>query len=171
MQMVEARVPSELAKRAAILGQMFSALDIVDVAGATGQPLEAVAAVYFTLGDRLKFHWLRDHIEALPRDNRWRTLARSALRDDVYSQQATLTAEILRSVSDEDLSALERINAWVETKPEQVERTLQVLADINSSGSFDLSTLSVALREMRNLLNSSGAASGATPVEMETATR
>ncbi|MDQ3285356.1 MAG: NAD-glutamate dehydrogenase, partial [Actinomycetota bacterium] len=64
MQMVEARVPSELAKRAAILGQMFSALDIVDVAGATGQPLEAVAAVYFTLGDRLTFHWLRDHIEA-----------------------------------------------------------------------------------------------------------
>ena len=75
------------------------------------------------------------------------------------------------SVPDEELSALERINAWVETKPEQVERTLQVLADINSSGSFDLSTLSVALREMRNLLTSSGATSGAAPVEVETATR
>ena len=52
-QMVEANVPPELAKRSAILGAMFSALDIVDVASATGQPLEAVAAVYFTLGDRL----------------------------------------------------------------------------------------------------------------------
>nr|MDQ3737503.1 NAD-glutamate dehydrogenase [Actinomycetota bacterium] len=166
-QLVEAGVPSELAKRVAILGPIFSALDIADVAGATGRPLAATAAVYFTLGDRLKLHWLRGHIEALPRDNRWRTLARAALRDDLYGQQAALTAEILRSVPDEDLSALERINAWVETKPEQVERTLQVLADINSSGSFDLSTLSVALREMRNLLTSSGAA----PVEMETATR
>ena len=67
-----------------------------------------------TLGDRLKLHWLRDHIEALPRDNRWRTLARSALRDDVYSQQAALTAEILRSVPDE-LPARERIDAWVKT--------------------------------------------------------
>ncbi len=170
-QLVEAGVPSELAKRVAILGPIFSALDIADVAGATGRPLAATAAVYFTLGDRLKLHWLRGHIEALPRDNRWRTLARAALRDDLYGQQAALTAEILRSVPDEDLSALERINAWVETKPEQVERTLQVLADINSSGSFDLSTLSVALREMRNLLTSSGAASGAAPVEVETATR
>jgi glutamate dehydrogenase len=166
MQMVEARVPSELAKRAAILGQMFSALDIVDVAGATGQPLEAVAAVYFTLGDRLKFHWLRDHIEALPRDNRWRTLARSALRDDVYSQQATLTAEILRSVP-EDLPTLERINAWVDSNPGPVERALQVLSDINSSGIVDLSTLSVALREIRNLTTSSGAS----PAETQAYTR
>jgi glutamate dehydrogenase len=174
-QLVEAGVPSELAKRVAILGPIFSALDIADVAGATGRPLAATAAVYFTLGDRLKLHWLRGYVEALPRDNRWRTLARAALRDDLYGQQAALTAEILRSVPDEDLSALERINAWVETKPEQVERTLQVLADINSSGSFDLPTLSVALREMRNLLTSSGAtsgaASGAAPVEVETATR
>ena len=170
-QLVEAGVPSELAKRVAILGPVFSALDIADVAGATSRSLAATAAAYFTLGDRLKFHWLRGHIEALPRDNRWRTLARAALRDDLYDQQAALTVEILHSVPDEDLSALERINAWVETKPEQVERTLQVLADINSSGSFDLPTLSVALREMRNLLTSSGAASGAAPVEVETATR
>jgi glutamate dehydrogenase len=165
-QMVEANVPPELAKRGAILGAIFSALDIVDVAGATGQPLEAVAAVYFTLGDRLKLHWLRDHIEALPRDNRWRTLARSALRDDVYSQQAALTAEILRAVP-EELPALERINAWVDTNPGPVERALQVLSDINSSGTFDLSTLSVALREIRNLTTSSGAS----PAEVEANTR
>jgi glutamate dehydrogenase len=29
---------------------------------------------------------------------------------------------------------------------------MQVLTDINSSGTFDLSTLSVALREIRNLI-------------------
>ncbi|MDQ4062435.1 MAG: NAD-glutamate dehydrogenase, partial [Actinomycetota bacterium] len=165
-QLTEAGVPSELANRVAILDPMFSALDIIDVAGATGQPLETVAAVYFTLGDRLKLHWLRDHIEALPRDNRWRTLARSALRDDVYSQQAALTAEILRSIPDE-LSARERIDAWVETNSGPVERALQVLSDINSSGTFDLSTLSVALREIRNLVTSSGAS----PAEMEAPTR
>jgi glutamate dehydrogenase len=137
---------------------MFSALDLVDVAGTTGQLLEVVAAVYFTIGDRLKLHWLRDHIEALPRDNRWRTLARSALRDDVYGQQAALTSEILRAVP-EELPALERINAWIETNAGPVERALQVLTDINSSGTFDLSTLSVALREIRNLTTSSGASS------------
>src|ERR687897_2564357 len=166
-RLIDAGVPQDIAERAAALGPVFPALDITDVANANGEPLETTAAIYFTLGDRLKLHWLRRHIEALPRDNRWRTLARSALRDDLYSQQAALTAEILRGVPGEELSALERINAWVESKPVQVERTLQVLADINSSGSFDLSTLSVALREIRNLLTFSGAS----PAEVEVPTR
>ena len=134
---------------------MFYALDIVDVASETGQSLETAAEVYFTLGDRLKLHWLRSHVEALPRDDRWRALARAALRDDLYGQQASLTAEVLRSVP-EELSAAERIDAWVDANRVLVERALQVLADIGSSGVFDLSTLSVSLREIRNLITSSG---------------
>ena len=162
----EANVPADLARRAAILGPMFSTLDIVDVAASTGSSREDTAAVYFTLGDRLKLHWLRGHVEALPRDNRWRALARSALRDDLYGQQAALTAEILSSTPD-DREAHERIETWIETNRESVYRSLQVLADINASGTFDLSTLSVALREIRNLITS---AEGA-PAEAEATTR
>src|ERR687893_1962831 len=162
----EANVPADLARRAAILGPMFSTLDIVDVAASTGSSREDTAAVYFTLGDRLKLHWLRGHVEALPRDNRWRALARSALRDDLYGQQAALTAEILSSTLD-DREAHERIETWIETNRESVYRSLQVLADINASGTFDLSTLSVALREIRNLITS---AEGA-PAETEATTR
>ena len=165
-RLVEANVPPDLARRVAIMGAMFSALDIVDVATATGQPVESAAAVYFGLGDRLKLHWLRGHVEALPRDNRWRALARAALRDDLYTHQAALTAEVLQSVP-EELPALERIDEWADANRIQVERALQVLADINSSGTFDLSTLSVALREIRNLITSSGPS----PVEPEAAAR
>ncbi|HEX7170745.1 MAG TPA: NAD-glutamate dehydrogenase domain-containing protein, partial [Rubrobacter sp.] len=150
-RLIDAGVPRDLAERAASLGPMFSALDITDVANHTGESLDTTAAVYFTLGDRLKLHWLRRHIEALPRDNRWRTLARSALRDDIFNQQASLTAEVLRNTPD-DQPVHERIEAWVEANQGPAHRTLQVLADINSSGTFDLSTLSVALREIRNLI-------------------
>ncbi len=161
-----ANVPDELARRAAILGPMFSTLDIVDVAASTGSALEDAAAVYFTLGDRLKLHWLRRHVEALPRDNRWRTLARSALRDDLYGQQAALTAEILRNAPGER-EAHERIEAWIETNRGSVKRSLQVLSDINASGTFDLSTLSVALREIRNLITTTEGS----PAEAEVPTR
>jgi glutamate dehydrogenase len=112
------------------------------------------AEIYFTLGGRLKFYWLRSHVESLPRDNRWQTLARAALRDDLYDQQAELTAEILKS-SPDNLPAAERIEAWVDANWALVERTLQVLTDINASGTFGLATLSVALREIRNLITSS----------------
>jgi glutamate dehydrogenase len=137
---------------------MFPALDITDVANANGESLDTTAAVYFALGDRLKLHWLRRHIEALPRDNRWRTLARSALRDDIFNQQAALTAEVLRNTP-QDEPADDRIEAWKETNEGSVHRTLQVLTDINSSGIFDLSTLSVALREIRNLITTQEALS------------
>src|SRR5215207_1974134 len=150
-RLIDAGVPRDLAERAAALGPMFPALDITDVSNANGEPLATAAAVYFALGDRLKLHWLRRHIEALPRDNRWRTLARSALRDDIYNQQAALTAEVL-SETPEVNPADERIEEWVEANKGPVDRTLQVLADINASGTFDLSTLSVALREIRNLI-------------------
>jgi glutamate dehydrogenase len=155
-QLASANVQYELAWRVATLKTMVSALDIVDVAEATDQLMETVAQVYFTLGGRLRLHWLRGHVEALPRDNRWQTLARAALRDDLYDQQAELTAEILRSTPD-DLPAAERIEAWVDANRALVERTLQVLTDINASGSFGLATLSVALREIRNLITSSSA--------------
>ncbi len=149
-QLVEEGVPQDLAERVSVLSVMFSALDTVDVAAATGQTAETVAAVYFTLGDQLTLHWLRRHIEALPRNNRWRTLARAALRDDLYNLQADLTGEILRAVPG-DVPAEERIEEWISANRKPVDRVAQVLRDINSSGTFDLSTLSVALRELRNL--------------------
>ncbi len=151
-QLAEANVPPDLARRTATLSAMFSALDIVNIASVTGQPLESAAEVYFTLGARLNLHWLRRHIETLPRDNRWRTLARSALREDLYAQQASLTTEVLRGTP-ETSSAHERIEAWISANQEPVDRALQVLTDINSSATFDLSTLPVALREIRNLIN------------------
>jgi glutamate dehydrogenase len=164
-QLVEANVTPDLARRVATLRTMFSAVDIVDISEATDQPVETAAEVYFALGDRLRLHWLRGHVEALPRENRWQTLARAALRDDLYGQQAELTAEILGSTP-EDLPAERRIEAWVDANRESVERTLQVLTDINASGSFGLATLSVALREIRNLITS-----GAPPVEAEAPAR
>jgi glutamate dehydrogenase len=156
--LIDEGVPRDLAERATALGPMFPALDITDVANANGESLDTTAAVYFALGDRLKLHWLRRHIEALPRDNRWRTLARSALRDDIFNQQAALTAEVLRNTPQDEPPG-ERIEAWAKTNEGSVHRTMQVLADINSSGTFDLSTLSVALREIRNLITSQEALS------------
>ena len=103
-------------------------------------------------------HRLRDRIDALPRQDRWQTLARAALRDDLYGQQAGLTAGVLRDTNG-DLDASARIEAWVEKNKVATERFVQVLRDIGASGNFDLSTLSVALRELRNLAASSGALS------------
>ena len=80
----------------AALPALFSALDVIDVAQATGRELEQVAAVYFALDQHLQLDWLRERILRLPRDDRWQALARAALRDDLYAVRAALTAEVLQ---------------------------------------------------------------------------
>jgi glutamate dehydrogenase len=149
-----ARVPVELATRVASLGTMFSTFDIVEVAAETDLDVEPVAAVHFRIGSQLQLHWLRDRIAALPRDDRWRALARAALRDDLYNLHRTLTAEVLRTgPRGEDPD--ERVTEWVAANP-AAERCLETLADIRVGQTFNLTTLPVAVREVRNLMQAPG---------------
>jgi glutamate dehydrogenase len=151
-----ASVPSALAEQVAHLDALVPALDIVEVAGSAGIEVRSAAEVYFALGARLDLHWLRDQVVALERETRWDAMARAALRDDVYAEQAALTAEVLRAGAD-GRSPRERVDDWLSQNQAPVERCVQVLADIRTAGSPDLARLSVAVREVRNLINASGA--------------
>jgi glutamate dehydrogenase len=152
---VKGGAPKELAARVAGLGTMFSALDIVEAATAAGEPTEEVAAVFHGVGARLQLQWLRDAITALPRDNRWQTLARAALRDEFFSIHGALTREALQAAPP-GLPAEARVDAWQAARETGVERALQVVSDIRVGELASLETLSVALREVRNLIQSAG---------------
>ena len=143
-------VPAELATRVASLDALFSGLNVIDVATACGETVETVAAVYFSLGYRLDLHWLRDQIARLPAETQWQTLAQGALRDDLYSEQRELTAEVLRPGTEErDAEAL--IDSWMEENRSSVERANAILADLREAEGLDIAMVSVALREIRNL--------------------
>jgi glutamate dehydrogenase len=149
--LIEADVPAQLAEAVAGLNILFSGLDIVEVAQALPRPVvEEVAAVYFQLGDWLAIDWLRDRIIALPRGDRWQALARAALRDDLYREHAALTADVLRmGAPGSDAQTL--VEGWTEHNRTAVDRFSALLADIKAASSFDLTTLTVALREIRSL--------------------
>ena len=83
-------VPAGLADEVAAMVPSYSAFDIVTSAAATEHGVDETAAVYFLLADRLQLGRLRDLIVALPRDDRWSSAARSALRDDLYAAHAAL---------------------------------------------------------------------------------
>jgi len=149
-------VPQALAERVAVAEALVPTLDIAEIATSSGLDVTAVAEVYFALGAKLDLNWLRDRVVALSRDTRWEAMARAALRDDVYAEQAALTAEVIRSGSD-GVGARERIETWSARNSEAVERCLCVLGDIKAGGAADLAQLSVAVREIRNLTQSSEA--------------
>ncbi|SDK28359.1 glutamate dehydrogenase [Nonomuraea maritima] len=147
-------VPAELAERVAGMVPAYSTLDLVEVASLTGRPVNEVAEVYFDLADRLQLARLRERIIALPRDNRWNSIARSALRDDLYAAHASLTRDVLAH-SEPGPGPEERLARWTEANSAAVARARQTLSEIWESDHFDLATLSVALRAIRTLVASS----------------
>ncbi len=146
-----AGVDREMARAAAALGAQFSALDIIEVARARGVSVADAAAVFFALADRLGVDWIRDRVLDLPRDNEWQTLARAALRDDLQLEQRELTAEVLRMRTAGD-EAYALVDGWIARNQAQVDRYQSVVAGIRAAGVYDLTALSVAVRELRNLI-------------------
>ncbi|MDP9286269.1 MAG: NAD-glutamate dehydrogenase [Actinomycetota bacterium] len=145
-----ARVPEDLARRVAHLDALFPVFDLVEVAEQRGVSVEEAAGVYFALGERLELHVLHERIGALPRQERWEALARRALWEDLHGERRALTEDVLRTTSDDGVTG--RVDAWLTRNTGPVGRTLQVLADARAAGAFDLATLSVAVREIRNLI-------------------
>ena len=123
--------------------------DIVEDGAVTGRTQEDVMATYFVLGSRLGIDWLRDRILELPRADRWQALARAALRDDLYRLHRSLTRDVLLTADGADGGA---IDAWSANNEAAIERALSVLSDVKASGSFDTTTLPVALRELKGLV-------------------
>jgi glutamate dehydrogenase len=145
------RVPRDLAKRLVKLEPLYSALDIVEIANEANRSVEEVARVYFEVGGRLYLSWLRKQIDDLPADSRWQTLAKTGLSEDVCRLQTELTTLVLK-LSPEVKVPETLINEWEAQNKTELERSGQLLADLHSAGKVDLSMLSVALRELRNLV-------------------
>jgi glutamate dehydrogenase len=155
---VLAGVPDQLAARVAGFVAAYSALDIVEVVGSTGRPVEEVAPVYFAMDGVLELGRIRERITALPRTDRWQTLARAALRDDLYAAQAALTAEVLATTDPGEPD--KRLAAWAELNAAGVNRAGKVLDDIVEGEVYDVATLSVALRQIRGLTQTSTTGEG-----------
>jgi glutamate dehydrogenase len=149
-------VPLDLAERVAAMVPTYSAFDIVQVASLSGRTIEETAEVYFDLADRLQIARLRDRITALPREDRWSTMARAALRDDLYAAHASLTRDVLGfSGSGVPRTPEERLAAWASNNEAAVAMAAQTLGEIWESERFTFTTLSVALRAIRTLVASS----------------
>jgi glutamate dehydrogenase len=130
---------------------VFALLDITDICVRTGESVDNVVSLYFTVSERYDIDRTLVRITGLPRDDRWSVLARHALRSDLYAVVAGLTSRVLES-TDPEKPALERLADWEGVHVEGVGRAKSTLNDIAAVEEPDLATLSVALRAMRNLV-------------------
>jgi glutamate dehydrogenase len=145
-------VPEELAGRVAVLPPAYMLLGIIEVARRDGLDTLEVARLHFALGERLGLPLLVGRILRLPRNDRWQTMARAALRDDLHSVHCQLTGQVLATTAaDESVTA--RIAAWEDGDSVVVSRAAATLEEICGDDAADLARLSVGLRVVRGLLS------------------
>ena len=108
--------------------------------------------MHFALGQRLGLDRLLTRIVELPRDDRWQTMARAALRDDLHAVHAQLTAEVLQSAADATTSAKELVAGWEKANAARA-RVGQDPALDHARSRADLARISVGLRIVRGLLS------------------
>jgi len=147
--------PVDLAYMIAAGLYRFSLLDIIDVADITEADTAEVADTYFALMDRLGTDGLLTAVSQLPRDDRWHSLARLAIRDDIYASLRSLCLDVL-AVGEPDESGEQKIAEWEHISASRVERARRTLTEIYASGEKDLATLSVAARQIRRMTRTSG---------------
>ena len=118
--------------------------------------LEEAAGVYFAIDDRLELHALRDaHRRAAPRGALGGTRPARAVGGP--PGRAPCAHRRRAALESESGPAAERLATWIAHNAAAVERCVQVLADVKAGAAADLATLSVAVREIRNLIDATSA--------------
>jgi glutamate dehydrogenase len=151
-------VPKDLAYEIATGLYQYSLLDVIDIADIVDRDPAEVADTYFALMDHLGTDGLLTAVSRLARDDRWHSLARLAIRDDIYGSLRALCFDVL-AVGEPDERGEEKIAEWETTNSSRVTRARRTLNEIYESQELDLATLSVAARQIRSMTRTSGTGS------------
>jgi glutamate dehydrogenase len=150
-KLVAGGVPQDLAGEVAALGDLAAALDLVRIQHQTKTDMARVAQVYFALGARLGFDWLRETAARIPARSTWAARAIAATVDDLDAQQTDLAVRALAAMP---AGEAEGIDAFLAQHKSGVARYEAVLGELRAAGAADLAALTVAGRELRALVAS-----------------
>ncbi|RLE23082.1 MAG: hypothetical protein DRJ50_06720 [Actinobacteria bacterium] len=141
---IEQGIPADLAAQSARWPWMHTGFDIVELAHTESCDVVDAATTYWSVFDAFDIGWLWDGVGALSRSDRWQEQARSSLRDDLMTALADLSRNVMRSAGGSPTE-------WIAANDRAVGRAVAMHTEIRRAESFDLTTLSVALRQLRNL--------------------
>jgi glutamate dehydrogenase len=138
-------VPDPLARRLAGTGFLTSALEIVELAERTKQPIDRSARTYFAAGARFAFDEMRAAARRLPSETPWQKAAIGAVIDDLFALQTDLAASALRQGD----GAADPVAAWAAKRAATLAPAETAAAELHTGPTPDLATLVVATRQLR----------------------
>ena len=141
------KVPSDIAYSIASLSNLFSVLDLAQIAEQEKRPVELAARLYFQLGSNLELHWFLSQINQQGVSNHWQALARASYREELDWQQRALTIVLLNHAPKSN-DADNILNTWQNENAHKLERWHQMMTEFKTSENHEFAKFSVALREL-----------------------
>jgi glutamate dehydrogenase len=140
----------DLARRVASLDFTTQTLDIIELAREFKLSVKEIGLLYFDLAQKLRLDWVRARIEELRVEGRWRAMARASLLETLGRQLRALVRSVLRRRGAHGPRAA--LAAWLERSQPQVAHVQRAFDDMQIAGATDFATLSVALKEVGDLV-------------------
>ena len=111
-----------------------------------------VAQLYYALSAHLGIDHVLSTVSALDDADRWDALAKSTLREDVYdAMRSSCRATVTWTAPDDPVTLM--IEDWELTNRSRLSRARAMLTEIVNRGVYDVTTLSVATRQLRTMVS------------------
>ncbi len=129
---------------------LSSGPDIIAVAEESDKTVDYAAAVYFALGDRLGFDWLKQRADRILPDDHWEMLAIRSLLEDLADQQRSHAQRVCNRAGSK--TARKATEEWAKAQVTRVIRVERMIDDLVASGGLTVAKLSFAVRHLRSIL-------------------
>lgn len=158
-ELVSAGAPVELANIVAASDSLYTLLSVIEASEQTGESLDQVARVHFTLSDRLNLHWFDYQVKQLETTNHWETMARDGFREDLTRHQQSITIAVLRTVAEMSEAQEQgdpRLVVWLEENEALLNRWNGLLQEIRNADQEGYAIFTVAIRGLMELAQAKG---------------
>jgi glutamate dehydrogenase len=148
---IKFRLPAKLAQELVDKTTLASAFDIIEVKSTLGCDIESVARVFYAVSERLQLHWIREAISETIVRNHWHHLATLNLRNDLHANQHNLTELVLQCVDNKRQTGKAMV-IWEDRNAVALDRYDSIIKEFSAMRSCDFQTISVAVSEVRRLV-------------------
>lgn len=153
------KVPVPLAVWCASAESRYWLMDMIEICHRLDQKLEAVAWVYFRLGESLNLTWLDRQMRAFRAIGHWQVLATIHYRDELDHQLRNLTSSVFSAEPEQaadGASPEQLLESWRNDKKPLLSRWKQMLNDMQAGNEVDCAVFSVAHGVLRELALKAG---------------
>ncbi len=143
-------IPKSLAEEISLLPLIGSAYDLIKISQAQKIEISKIAQTYFALGSMFHFERLRIKAQNMEGDHPELAQAAQGIVGSLNIVQSDLTARVIRECGKKSIGP-DIAKIWVEKYCPSAVRVLDMIAQMEKTGSADLATLVVIDQQLRGL--------------------